>query len=75
MISLTEKGNLNMPYTHAGLAKALEWIYGELANDPKIDIKRKLELIESASKNFNLTPRDGEYLHHSLKVNVVRKKN
>ena len=54
-----------------GLAMALEWLNGELIDDPEVDSKRKLQLIERASMSFNLKPAEGDYLHKHLKVNKL----
>jgi len=54
------------------IANAIAWITEQLLNNPEIDTARKLELIEAVSLKFDLSPKDGEYLHDYLKVDMMR---
>lgn len=57
--------------SNSKIASAIEWINGELSDNPELDSVRKLKLIEEASLRFDLAPTDGEYLHTHLKVNKM----
>ena len=47
----------------SGLKQAIKWIDDKLASDPKAD---RLRLIDEASRKFDLTPLDGDFLLRHL---------
>jgi hypothetical protein len=49
---------------HEGIQKALKWIFERMEEDPSLS---RSQLIEEASRSFNLSPLDADFLYRELK--------
>jgi len=53
-----------MAQGEAPIRQAVKWIEDRLLDDPKAD---RLRLVDEASREFNLSPLDGEFLLRHLR--------
>jgi hypothetical protein len=53
-----------MAQGEAPIKQAVKWIEDRLLDDPKAD---RLRLVDEASREFNLSPLDGEFLLRHLR--------
>lgn len=52
------------------IRRALQWVLDRLADDPKA---KRAQLIDQASREFDLTPLEADFLHRQL-VEEIKKK-
>ena len=52
-----------MPAGEAPIKQAVQWIEDQLVDRPQAD---RVKLVDEASRRFDLTPLDGEFLYRHL---------